>query len=80
MYVPQSTTLLQKSLIKLHIQLLRPSNVLGTLHGDGWETQTDNQTWVFAKHADVSDEMEARMRLNHLDLLTSTSIRIDFQI
>jgi hypothetical protein len=65
--------------MKLHIQLLRPSNALGTLQGDGWEVQTDNETWVFAKHADVSDEMAARMRLNHLDLLTSAFIRIDCQ-
>jgi len=65
--------------MNLHVQFLRPSNTLGTLRGDGWEVEPESETWILAKHADVPDEMAARKRLDHLNLLTSGSIRIDFQ-
>ena len=60
-------------------QFLRPSNALGTLQGDGWEIEMESEAWIFAKHADVADEISARKRLDHSNLLTSGSIRVDFQ-
>ncbi len=41
--------------------------------------ETESEAWIFAKHADVPDEIAARKRLDRLGLLTSHSIRIDFQ-
>jgi len=41
--------------------------------------ETERETWILAKHADVPDEIAARKRLDRLNLLTSGSIRIDFQ-
>jgi hypothetical protein len=41
--------------------------------------EIESEAWILAKHADVPDEMAARKRLDHLNLLTSGSIRIDFQ-
>jgi hypothetical protein len=41
--------------------------------------EPESETWIFAKHAEVPDEIAARKRLDHLNLLTSGSIRIDFQ-
>jgi hypothetical protein len=65
--------------MNLHVQFLRPSNALGTLRGDGWQVEPESEAWIVAKHADVPDETAARRRLDHLNLLTSGSIRIDFQ-
>jgi hypothetical protein len=65
--------------MNLSIELLRASNVLGTLQGDGWKVETESETRIFANHPEVPDEIAARKRLNDLDLLTSGSIRIDFQ-
>ena len=41
--------------------------------------ETESETWIFAKHAEVPDEIAARKRLDRLGLLTSASIRIDFR-
>jgi hypothetical protein len=77
----QLTALLlpRRSFMNLHLQFLRPSNALGTLQGDGWEIEPESETWILVKHVDVPDEIAARKRLDRLGLLTSRSIRIDFQ-
>jgi hypothetical protein len=41
--------------------------------------ETQSEAWILANHGDVPDEKAARKRLDHLNLLTSGSIRIDFQ-
>jgi hypothetical protein len=69
---------MRRSLMNVHIQMLRPSNLIGTLQGDGWVVETKSKISIVAKHPHVPDEIAARNRLNQLDLLTSGSIRIDF--
>ena len=65
----------------LHMSLRRLSDhFLAILHRDGWLTfATDGDGREFdVSHPQVKDEQAARSRLNHLGLLISGSLRIEF--
>ena len=63
----------------LRIQLLRdPDDLRHALRRDGWKLEAGRQDTVVASHPAVPDEVAARDRLQHLGLLTSSCLRIDF--
>ena len=65
--------------MKVHIQLLRQSEDLRQkLQNDGWKVEPEKHDSIFARHPLVLDEEAARSRLHHLHLLTSRSLRIEF--
>ncbi len=66
--------------MKVHIQLLRQSEHLHqTLRNDGWSVEVEENDSISARHPLVLDEGTARSRLHGLRLLTSRSLRIEFQ-
>jgi hypothetical protein len=54
-------------------------NVLSAFRKDGWKLIGEGKGQVLADHPEVHDEASARERLNHLGLLVSRSLKIDFE-
>jgi hypothetical protein len=69
----------KKSSLKVRIEMLRgPDGSLESLRGDGWVLQSRLGNAAFLQHSDVTDEVSARSRLEHIGLLTSSRLRIEF--
>ena len=49
-----------------------------SLRRNGWKCEDRSDGAVVARHPSVGDGVDARDRLHHLGLLTSTSLQIDF--
>jgi hypothetical protein len=65
--------------MKLHLRLLRKAEELQeALENDGWNLQGETRELLCAKHPEVNDERTARVRLDRLGLLTSSSLAIEF--
>jgi hypothetical protein len=63
----------------IRIQLLRdPDGLRDVFRRDGWKCEDQREGTVVAMHPFVPDEAAARDRLDHLGLLTSSFLRIDF--
>ena len=54
------------------------ANPTRVLLEDGWSLDKRRDT-ISARHPDVPDETAARYRLNRLHLLTSATVRIEFE-
>jgi len=66
--------------MKLQIQVLgRREAVKQRLQSDGWELKFESSETRSASHAAVDSEHAARRRLHSLGLLTSATLRIEFQ-
>ena len=66
--------------MKLQIQVLgRREAVKQRLQNDGWKLKSESSEILFACHAAVDSEQAARRRLHSLGLLTSATLRIEFQ-
>jgi hypothetical protein len=65
--------------MNLHIQTLRHrDSVRRLLLKNGWRLDRASGPHYSARHPDVTDQQSARHRLNHLGLLTSAAVRIEF--
>ena len=65
--------------MKLHLQLLRESEIIQrTLEEDGWNFEWEQDGSLMVRHDLVADETACRNRLQHLGLLTASSVRIKF--
>jgi hypothetical protein len=66
--------------MRLKIQLLgRGEAVKQSLQRDGWKLKAKSSDTLSACHAAVDSEPAARRRLHSLGLLTSATLRIEFQ-
>jgi hypothetical protein len=66
--------------MRLKIQLLgRGEAVKHRLQHDGWKLKAESSDTLSACHAAVDSEPAARRRLHSLGLLTSVTLRIEFQ-
>jgi hypothetical protein len=66
--------------MKVHLRILRQGEELQeTLKNDGWQLQPEKDNSFSARHPEVLNEDAARSRLHRLDLLTSSSVWIEFQ-
>ena len=65
--------------MRVLFQPLRRRFELGRiLRADGWTLEAGRDDAVLAEHPGLADEADARSRLDHLGLLTSSGLRIDF--
>lgn len=65
--------------MKVAIQRLHPApDIAGKLERDGWHVESTDDGLLMADHPHASSEPLARMRLQHLGLLTSGRLRIHF--
>jgi hypothetical protein len=65
--------------MKVHIQTLRDHETIrDILRKHGWRLDRAGGPNVLARHPAVKDQGAARDRLNHLGLLTSSAVRIEF--
>ena len=66
--------------MRLRIQLLHQGEaVKHRLQRDGWKLKAESSDTLSACHAAVDSEPAARQRLHSLGLLTSATLRIEFQ-
>ena len=66
--------------MRLRIQLLHQREaVKDCLQRDGWNLKGESRDTLSACHAAVDSEPAARRRLHSLGLLTSATLRIEFQ-
>ena len=66
--------------MRLRIQLLHQGEaVKDCLQRDGWQLDGESRDILSAFHAAVENERAARRRLHGLGLLTSATLRIEFQ-
>src|SRR6516164_4026188 len=65
--------------MRVHLRFLRrKERIRESLCVDGWQLERDKDDSVIAKHPLVKDETTARIRLQELGLLTSSSVHIEF--
>jgi hypothetical protein len=65
--------------MNVHLELVRQGeNVLEMLRHDGWSLEFEGGSYAVVSHRDVPDEPAARRRLTRLGVLTSRSVRIEF--
>lgn len=66
--------------MNIHIELIRRGGVdlSELLTRDGWALE-DERDALWVSHPDVPDEATARNRLNRLGILTSPTLRIEFE-
>jgi len=69
----------EETSMKMHLQLLRESEIIQrTLEEDGWNFEWEQDGSLMVRHDLVADETACRNRLQHLGLLTTSSLRIKF--
>jgi hypothetical protein len=67
--------------MRLRIQLLRQGEaVKNRLQHDGWKLKAESSDTLSAWHAAVGSEAAARRRLHGLGLLTSATLRVEFEL
>ena len=65
--------------MKMHLQFLRESGMIQkALEKDGWDFEWEEDGSLMVGHHLVPDETACRSRLQHLGLLTTSSVRIKF--
>ena len=66
--------------MEVRFEFLRHFSEIGkALHDDGWCVETQGNNYFSAHHPEALNEFTARSRLLKLGLLTSSSLRIEFQ-
>jgi hypothetical protein len=66
--------------MKMHLQFLRESEAIRKkLEKDGWDFEWKQDGSLMVRHDLVRDQSACRSRLHHLGLLTTSSVRIEFE-